>query len=146
VRCVLAEGERALDCGESTKAAACADEVRALTDTRPAPLLEGRAFVLAGRLAHAAREPDAASSLHHRALAIAESAEAPELVWMACAGLGELHGGCGRTRRALHWLRRCVDVLEGIVGRIVDAPDQEAYLGHPRRARAIGLLEAALRG
>ena len=144
-QCLLVDGERAFDLGATPVASERAEEVRRIISGRSAPLVEGRARLLAGRIATRTRERNLASDLLHGVLTIAESLDAPELLWSTCSALGEFHLTEGRRRRGINWLKRCAEVLEGIVGKIHDPDTQESYLGTPRRVRAMGLLEEALR-
>ena len=60
--------------------------------------------------------------------------------------LAEFHEAQGRAERALLWLRKCLEVFQGVVDNIGD-PDLEAtYLDEPVRARILGRLELLLVG
>jgi len=145
-QCLLVDGERAFDLGATPEATERAEEVERIVKGRSAPLVEARARLLAGRIAIRTRKRNTASDQLHGVLSIAETLDAPELLWSTFAALGEFHLTEGRRRRGISWLRKCAETLDGVVGKIHDPATQDSYLKAPRRARALGLLEEALRG
>lgn len=134
------DAQLALDRGEDLRAQESAKELALLAGRAGTPFYAAAARFVRGVVDdRARRDTDAAEHLH-AARAEAERMGVPRLIWALEAALADFHERRGRVERASRWSLRCLESIRAELLTLSSEQEEVAFLGHPRRARALGLL------
>ena len=117
---MLRTAHLALEQGLLDRAETLADEALSISEELESEAQALHAAILRTRMAAVldAFSVEAALSCGRGAVAQAGAIDSPELKWQAFLAFAECHEKAGNWRYALHYCRRCVDIIESIRSRI----------------------------